>query len=260
MKTITFLTSNAYGSKIRIAEVQVQFSGWIYKMAIKISTFIETLKKEVRKYSVPVVDLIAVQTKDPFKILVATILSARTKDETTAGAAQRLFEVAPDSLRLATLTRDEIQQRIYPVGFYKSKAGYLEKLPHALEKFGGKVPQTIEELITLPGVGRKTANLVMSVAFDKDAICVDTHVHRIMNIWKYVNTKTPLETEMALRKKLPRRHWKEVNSVLVAFGQGTCRPVSPHCDQCVLQDQCPKKGVKPRKVKSGNLRSPAAAH
>ncbi|SMC81498.1 exodeoxyribonuclease-3/endonuclease-3 [Desulfocicer vacuolatum DSM 3385] len=218
-------------------------------MAINISSFIETLKKEVRHYTVPVVDLIAVQTKDPFKILVATILSARTKDETTAKAAQRLFEAAPDKKHLAALSRDEIQKRIYPVGFYKSKAVYLEKLPGSLEKFGGKIPETIDELITLPGVGRKTANLVMSAAFDKDAICVDTHVHRMMNIWGYVKTKTPLETEMALRKKLPRRHWKEVNSVLVAFGQGTCRPVSPHCDQCVLQTQCPQKGVKPRKQK-----------
>ncbi len=216
-------------------------------MAVNISTFIETLKQEVRQYTVPVVDLIAVQTKDPFKILVATILSARTKDETTAGAAERLFEVAPDKKRLAKLSRHEIQKRIYPVGFYKSKAGYLEKLPGALDFFQGKVPDTIEELVTLPGVGRKTANLVMSVAFDKDAICVDTHVHRIMNIWGYVKTKTPLETEMALRKKLPRRHWKEVNSILVAFGQGTCRPVSPHCDRCVLCESCPKKGVTPRK-------------
>ena len=229
-------------------------------MAVNISKFIETLKEEVREYSVPVVDLIAVQTKDPFKILVATILSARTKDETTAGAAQRLFEVAPDKQSLAQLSRDEIQKRIYPVGFYKSKAVYLEKLPSSLENFGGKVPETIDELVTLPGVGRKTANLVMSVAFDKDAICVDTHVHRMMNIWGYVKTKNPLETEMALRKKLPRRHWKEVNSVLVAFGQGTCRPISPHCDQCVLQAQCPKKGVKPRKVKLGVPKYPAAEH
>ena len=217
-------------------------------MAVNISEFIEVLKKEVRQYAVPVVDLIAVQTKDPFKILVATILSARTKDETTAAAAARLFAVAEDREGLARLSRDEIQERIYPVGFYKSKAGYLEKLPRALASFGGKVPQTLEELVTLPGVGRKTANLVMAVAFDRDAICVDTHVHRIMNIWGYVNTKTPLETEMALRRKLPRHHWKEVNSILVAFGQGTCRPVSPHCDRCVLKESCPQKGVIPRKV------------
>ncbi|GAB6142967.1 endonuclease III domain-containing protein [Desulfocicer niacini] len=218
-------------------------------MAVNISLFIERLKNEIRDYKVPVVDLIGVQTKDPFKILVATILSARTKDETTAAAAERLFQVAPDTAGLAKLSQDEIKQRIYPVGFYKSKAGYLAKLPQAMENFNGRVPDTIDELVTLPGVGRKTANLVMSVAFDKDAICVDTHVHRMMNIWGYVKTNTPLETEMALRKKLPRKHWKEVNAVLVAFGQGTCRPVSPHCDRCVIGDLCPKKGVKPRKIK-----------
>jgi len=219
-------------------------------MTVNISLFIERLKHEVRDYKVPVVDLIGVQTKDPFKILVATILSARTKDETTAAAAERLFQVAPDMHGLAELSQDEIQQRIYPVGFYKSKAGYLAKLPRVMEKFQGRVPDSIDELLTLPGVGRKTANLVMSVAFDKDAICVDTHVHRMMNIWGYVQTKTPLETEMALRKKLPRKHWKEVNAVLVAFGQKTCRPVSPHCHRCVIEDLCPKKGVKPRKTKN----------
>ncbi len=216
-------------------------------MGVNISLFLEKLKLEVQNYKVPVVDLISVQTRDPFKILVATILSARTKDETTAKASIRLFHAAPDIKSLARLSKDEISELIYPVGFYSSKAGYLSRLPHALEAFKGKVPDNIESLITLPGVGRKTANLVMSMAFNKDAICVDTHVHRIMNIWGYVKTKTPLETEMALRKKLPKKHWQEVNSILVAFGQGLCRPVSPHCDKCVIGDTCPKKGVKPRK-------------
>jgi endonuclease III len=138
---------------------------------------------------------------------------------------------------------------IYPVGFYKTKAGQLQKAALMLrEQFGGSVPDTIEELVKLPGVGRKTANLVLSVAFDKPAICVDTHVHRIMNIWGYVKTKTPLETEMALRKKLPRRYWKMVNRVLVAFGQGKCRPVGPHCDVCVLEHHCAQHNVVPRKV------------
>ena len=197
----------------------------------------------------PVVDLIAVQTRSPFKVLVATVLSARTKDEVTAKASERLFREAPDADLLAGLSRERIEKLIFPVGFYKSKAGYLAKLPGALEKFGGKVPETIDELVTLPGVGRKTANLVRAVAFDKDAICVDTHVHRIMNIWEYVDTKTPEETEKALRKKLPRKHWKEINGILVAFGQGTCRPVGPHCYRCVLEPECPQKGVTPRKTK-----------
>lgn len=218
-------------------------------MAVDISRFIDVLKKEVATYQVPVVDLIAVQTRSPFKVLVATILSARTRDEVTAAASERLFKEAPDAPSIAKLSQDQIQNLIFPVGFYKSKAGYLSKLPPALEAFGGKVPKTIDDLVTLPGVGRKTANLVRSVAFNKDAICVDTHVHRIMNIWGYVKTKTPLETEQALRKKLPRKHWKEVNGILVAFGQGTCRPVGPHCDQCVLESACPQKGVTPRKVK-----------
>lgn len=216
-----------------------------------ISKVIEQLKQEVASYAVPVVDLIAVQTSDPFKVLVATILSARTKDETTAAASSRLFDKAPDAESLALLSREEIASLIYPVGFYQSKAGYLSRLPEALANFNSEVPQEIDDLVTLPGVGRKTANLVRSVAFGKDAICVDTHVHRIMNIWGYVRTSTPLETEMALRTKLPRKHWKEINSILVTFGQGTCRPVSPHCDRCVLAETCPKIGVKPRMVKPG---------
>ena len=215
--------------------------------AIDISDFITRLEREVEDYQVPIVDLISVQTRSPFKVLVATILSARTKDEVTAAAAGRLFEKAPDAPALAKLSREEIQKTIFPVGFYKSKAEYLEKLPQALEAFGGEVPQSIDELVTLPGVGRKTANLVMSVAFDRDAICVDTHVHRIMNIWGYVKTKNPLETEKALRKKLPRKHWKAVNRILVTFGQGTCRPIGPHCHRCVLLGDCPQKGVTPRK-------------
>lgn len=219
-------------------------------MAIDISRFLNVLKEEVTAYQVPVVDLIAVQTKSPFKILVATILSARTKDEVTSAASKRLFQEAADVQSLDKLSQERIQKLIYPVGFYKSKAGYLARLPHALGAFKGRIPDEIDDLVTLPGVGRKTANLVRSVAFDKDAICVDTHVHRITNIWGYVRTKTPFETEQALREKLPRKHWKEINGILVAFGQGTCRPVSPLCHQCPLEPGCPQKGVTPRKVKT----------
>ena len=228
-------------------------------MAVDISRFIETLKQEVATYQVPVVDLLAVQTRSPFKILVATILSARTKDEVTAAAAERLFELAPDADGLDALSREKIQELIFPVGFYRSKAKYLFRLPKTLNAYGGKVPKEIDELITLPGVGRKTANLVRSVAFDKDAICVDTHVHRIMNIWGFVKTQTPLKTEQALRKKLPRKHWKEVNGILVAFGQGTCRPVAPHCDRCVLTQVCPKKGITPRKINHRSLKDDKTA-
>ncbi len=215
-----------------------------------ISLLLETIEEEVKDYRVPVVDLISTQTKDPFKILIATILSARTKDETTAEASARLFKKAGDSKSLSRLSEKEISDLIYPVGFYKSKAGYLKRLPDALNAFGGNVPDDIDSLVTLPGVGRKTANLVVSIGFGKPGICVDTHVHRILNIWGYVRTKTPLETEMTLRKKLPKKYWILVNRILVAFGQGTCRPVSPHCDRCVVNKLCAKKGVKPRKVKA----------
>ncbi|MFQ5560145.1 MAG: exodeoxyribonuclease III [Nitrospinota bacterium] len=217
------------------------------KKAINIDVALEILFKEVKKYTTPVVDLIAVQTKDPYKVLTATILSARTKDEVTAKASERLFQKAPDIQKLGKLSKEEISKLIYPVGFYKSKADYLTKLPEALKPFFSEVPREMEQLLTLPGVGRKTANLVLAVAFKIPAICVDTHVHRIMNIWGYVQSATPLETEMLLRKKLPEKHWLTVNSLLVAFGQGKCRPVSPHCQTCPLESQCPQIGVVPKK-------------
>ncbi len=205
--------------------------------AFNIDRVLHILAKEVADYAVPVVDLIAVQTSDPYKILVATILSARTRDETTAKAAERLFARAPDMAGLAAIPEEEIARLIYPVGFYQNKAGYLARLPAVLaEHFNGRIPDEVDALTTLPGVGRKTANLVVAVAFAKPAICVDTHVHRIMNIWGYVTTKTPLATEMALREKLPAEHWLTVNSILVAFGQGTCKPARPHCDRCVIAD------------------------
>lgn len=225
-------------------------------MAFPIDHILTVLAAEVATYQVPVVDLIAVQSNDPFQVLVATILSARTKDETTAAAAHRLFARAWDVAALAALSEEEIARLIHPVGFFRNKAAYLARLPAALAPFGGRVPDTIEELLTLPGVGRKTANLVLAVAFRKPAICVDTHVHRIMNIWGYVATRTPLETEMALRQKLPEKHWLTVNSILVAFGQGTCRPVAPHCDRCVIRTECPQIGVTPRRIRATD---PAAA-
>jgi exodeoxyribonuclease III len=220
-------------------------------MSFDIENALQILEHEVQNYQVPVVDLIAVQTRDPFKVLVATILSARTKDEVTAQAASRLFAQAATPQALAGLDEAVLQKLIYPVGFYKNKAGYLAALPGALEKnFASKVPDEIDQLVTLPGVGRKTANLVRAIAFHKPAICVDTHVHRIMNIWGYVQTKNPLETEMALREKLPEQYWIRVNSLLVAFGQGTCRPVGPHCERCVLASFCPRIGVTPRKLRA----------
>jgi exodeoxyribonuclease-3 len=218
-------------------------------MAFPLEDILPLLEREVSSYRVPVVDLIAAQTRDPFKILVATMLSARTKDEVTATASRRLFSRAGTVDELARLTVEELEKLIYPVGFFRSKAQYLSQLPVVLrERFGGTVPEDIESLLALPGVGRKTANLVVAVAFNKPAICVDTHVHRIMNIWGVVRTATPVQTEMALRQILPERFWTSVNSILVAFGQGTCTPLRPHCDRCVITARCPKIGVTPRTV------------
>ena len=223
-------------------------------MAIDIDRFLTVLAQEVKDYQAPVVDLIAVQTHDPYRILVATILSARTRDEVTAKAAERLFKEAPDLAGLAALSEARLAALIKPVGFFRNKAGYLARLPAVLHtEFNDTIPATVAELCRLPGVGRKTANLVVAVAFKKPAICVDTHVQRIMNIWGYVATKTPLATEMALRRKLPPQYWLTVNSILVAFGQGTCKSQRPHCDRCVLTSDCPKIGVTPRKPPGGKV-------
>jgi len=216
-------------------------------MSIDIDYFLKVVARVTADKEVPVVDLIAVQSRDPFKVLVATILSARTKDETTAGAAARLFKKAPTVDALAELSLNTLEKLIYPVGFYKNKARFLHALPEALQRFGNKVPDSMNDLLSLPGVGRKTANLVLSTAFQIPAICVDTHVHRIMNVWQYVDTSTPEQTEHALRTKLPEKHWLSVNSLLVAFGQSICRPVGPQCDICKLEPHCPQYGVTPRK-------------
>ena len=212
---------------------------------VDIEAIYRILSKEVKNYKIPVVDLIEIQTDDPFKVLVATILSARTKDETTAKACERLFEKVKSLEDLEKLNAKEIQKLIYPVGFYKTKAKHLKKLPGILkEEFNGKIPNEIDDLLKLPGVGRKTANLVRAVAFNKDGICVDIHVHRITNRLGYVKTKTPLETEMKLREKLPKEYWEKINSLFVAFGQHLCRPISPHCSRCHIIKYCNQVDVK----------------
>jgi endonuclease III len=202
------------------------------------------LADEFTKNRTPVVDLIEVQTGDPFKVLIATILSARTKDEVTAAVSRKLFKRAANHHELKKLTEEEIRELIYPIGFYKTKARHLKLLPDVLDnEFGGKIPQDVETLTKLPGVGRKTANLVVAVAFKKPAVCVDVHVHRIFNRLGYVNTKTPLETEMELRKIFPQKFWTTFNSYFVSFGQHTCSPLRPKCNACPITKYCSKKEV-----------------
>jgi endonuclease III len=199
----------------------------------------------------PIVELIEAQTRDPFKILVATILSARTKDETTGAAVTKLFKKVHIPSDLNTLTIAEIEKLIFPVGFYHNKAIFLKELPAALNAlFGGRIPDTVEELVQLPGVGRKTANLVVAVGFNKPAICVDIHVHRINNRLGYVKTETPFETEMTLRKILPKKYWITINSYMVSFGQHCCRPINPHCNECPIFKYCGRVGVKSKYLKT----------
>jgi len=210
---------------------------------VNIDKIYRILKKHVKDYKVPVVDLIEIQTNDPFKVLIATILSARTKDETTVKVCEKLFAKVKKFDDLNKLKLKEIEKLIYPVGFYKTKSKHLKSLPSALKEFDNKVPSNIEDLLKLPGVGRKTANLVRSVAFKKDGMCVDIHVHRISNRLGYVNTKTPFETEMKLRETLPKKYWESYNSMLVAFGQNLCRPLSPYCSKCPIINYCNQVNV-----------------
>ena len=209
-----------------------------------IDTVMERLKKHFYSVKTPVVDLIQIKTEDPFKVLVTTILSARTKDETTAKVAEKLFPKVQKIEDLEKIPLAELDTLITPVGFHRVKAKHLKELPKVLkEKFNGKIPEEIDDLLELPGVGRKTANLVRAVAFQKPAICVDVHVHRICNRWGYIQTKTPLETEMTLRQKLPEKYWLNFNSYLVAFGQNLCTPRNPKCEICPVAEFCKRVGV-----------------
>jgi endonuclease III len=212
---------------------------------IFINKIYSILQKEFKNNKMPIVDLISIQTNDKFKVLIATILSARTKDETTANACKRLFSIVTNFNDLEKLSTKEIEKLIYPVGFYKNKAKFLQKLPLVIkEKFGGKIPSVIDDLLKLPGVGRKTANLVRAVAFNLPAVCVDVHVHRISNRLGYVHTKTPCDTEMALREKLPEKYWINWNKFLVSFGQNLCKPINPRCNECPIYLYCDRINVK----------------
>jgi len=184
------------------------------------------------------------KTRSPFRLLVACVISLRTKDEVTAESSQRLFAIAPDSKRLAVLDVESIAKAIYPAGFYNTKARQLKGIGKILrDDYGGEVPAEEAALLALPGVGRKTANLVLGLGFGIPAICVDTHVHRISNRLELVNTKTPEQTERALNEVLPRDLWVPINDLLVTFGQNRCHPTSPRCTGCPLANLCPRVGV-----------------
>lgn len=212
-----------------------------------ITEVIAVLKEEYKRFKEPIVSQIAydkVSPANPFKILISTILSLRTKDETTKSASLRLFSVSATPYEMVKLANGDIEKLIYPVGFYKTKSKNIIDVCKALiEKYDGQVPDSIEELLTLKGVGRKTANLVVTLGYGKLGVCVDTHVHRISNRFGYVKTKTPEETEFALRAKLDKKYWIIYNDLLVSYGQNVCKPISPFCSKCRINEYCAKVGV-----------------
>ena len=182
--------------------------------------------------------------QSPFRVLISCILSLRTQDATTAKASHRLFALADSPETMLKLTAKKIEKLIYPVGFYRTKAkNILEICQTLIDRYAGQVPDSIDELLKFRGVGRKTANLVVTLGYRKAGICVDTHVHRISNRWGYVKTATPEKTEFALRDKLPKKYWIEFNDLLVSFGQHLCRPISPVCSQCPIAKYCSRVGV-----------------
>ena len=205
-----------------------------------IDKIMKELLKVTKSMPMPVVTEIKLVTnRDAYKILISTILSLRTKDSTTRDASMRLFEKAGNPKDMLKLSEEEIAKLIYPVGFYRVKAkNILEVSKTIIDDYNGKVPDEIDELLKLRGVGRKVANLVVTEAFDKYGICVDTHVHRISNRFGYVSTKKPEQTEFALRKKLPKKYWRVYNDTLVIYGQNLCKPINPLCNQCSVSKYC----------------------
>ena len=209
-----------------------------------INETIGLIKDQMKGLPDPSVTLVGKRWKSPFLVLISCILSLRTKDETTLPASERLFKVADTPQKMLRLKSGEIEKLIYPVGFYKTKAkNILGICRDLIEKYEGQVPNDLETLLTFKGVGRKTANLVLTEGFQIPAMCVDTHVHRISNRFGYVKTKTPEETENALRKILPKQHWMEYNALLVTWGQNVCKPVSPFCSRCSVNKICARAGV-----------------
>ncbi|MBS1257810.1 MAG: Endonuclease III [Candidatus Scalindua arabica] len=209
----------------------------------KIDNIVTILKRENKKYIVPIVTIVSM-TKSPFMVLISCILSLRTKDKVTAEASNRLFKLADNPEEMIGLSIKNIEKAIYPVGFYKTKAKRIKEICMALlDDYEGVVPNEIDELLKLKGVGRKTANLTVTLGYGKLGICVDTHVHRISNRLGLVKTKTPEQTEFGLRKKLPQKHWLIYNDLLVTYGQNLCVPISPWCSKCKIFKYCKRVGV-----------------
>jgi endonuclease-3 len=209
-----------------------------------ISRIIGTLKRELEKWGTPIVTHMAEEGRGAFQILISTILSSRTKDDVTAAASERLFHLASTPETMLRLSEEKIRKAIYPVGFYKTKArNVIRACRNLVDLYQSRVPDSLDELLKLPGVGRKTANLVVSLGFDGEGLCVDTHVHRISNRLGYVKTRTPEETEMELRAKLPRKYWAVYNTIMVAHGQNICKPLSPFCSRCPVFKYCDRVGV-----------------
>lgn len=202
---------------------------------------VRILKRETRQWPVPA---LANFLETPFTVLISCILSLRTQDKTMMAACDRLFATAITPKAILETPIERIEKAIYPVAFYRTKAKTIHSIcTHLLERFDGEVPSDLDALLSLPGVGRKTANIVVTLAFRKPGIAVDTHVHRISNRLGYVRTSTADKTEMALRKKLPSRYWIVFNDLLVAYGQNLCKPLSPHCSQCRIAVYCRRVGV-----------------
>jgi endonuclease-3 len=210
----------------------------------QISRVIKLLKAAMRGLPDPSVTLVGKKYKSPFLVLISCLLSLRTRDETTLPASERLFARADSMRSMAKVPVSEIQKLIYPVGFYKTKALRIHDIcDDLIHRFNSKVPDDMDQLLSLKGVGRKTANLVLTEGFGKPGICVDTHVHRISNRLGYIKTRTPEETEFALRKKLPREYWIEYNALLVTWGQNVCKPISPVCSTCPVNGICQRVKV-----------------
>lgn len=204
----------------------------------------QLLETAVKAWETPAVTIISQRDGNPFKVLVSCILSLRTKDSTTGPASLRLFKLADTPETMQNLDREVIEKAIYPVGFYHTKAAQIIEISRLLvQKYNGRVPDSIDELLLFKGVGRKTANLVVTLGYGKPGICVDTHVHRICNRWGYVRTATPDETEFRLREILPVQYWLRINDLLVTYGQNLCKPISPLCSSCSLSHLCERNNV-----------------